>query len=60
MIQFQEIKPNEVPWDLLLLAQPSLKIIQAHLKQGLCHIAKIDREIVGVFVIVQKSEQLND
>ena len=58
MIQFQEIKPNEVPWDLLLLAQPSLEIIQADLKQGLCHVAKMGGEIVGVFVIVQKSEQL--
>ena len=58
MIQFQEIKQNETPWDLLLLAQPSLENIQADLKQGLCHVAKIDREIVGVFVIIQKSEYL--
>ena len=58
MIQFQAVKQNKVPWDLLLLAQPSLKNIQADLKHGLCHIAKIDSEIVGVFVIVQKVEQL--
>ncbi|MGK7951654.1 MAG: GNAT family N-acetyltransferase [Xenococcaceae cyanobacterium] len=58
MIRFQEIKQNEVPWDLLLLAQPSLENIQTDLKQGLCHVAKIDSEIVGVFVIVQKSERL--
>ncbi len=58
MIQFQEIKQNEAPWDLLLLAQPSLENIQIALKHGLCHVAKIDSEIVGVFVIVQKSERL--
>ncbi len=59
MIQFQPItKQNEALWDLLLLAQPSLENIQTDLNQGLCHVAKIDREIVGVFVIVQKSKQL--
>ena len=59
MIQFQPIiKQNEAPWDLLLLAQPSLENIQIDLNQGLCHVAKIDSEIVGVFVIVQKSKQL--
>ncbi|MGK7951657.1 MAG: hypothetical protein AB4368_23425 [Xenococcaceae cyanobacterium] len=47
MIQFQAIKQSEAPWDLLLLAQPSLENIQADLKQGLCHVAKIDSEIVG-------------
>ncbi len=59
MIQFQPIiKQNEAPWDLLLLAQPSLENIQTDLNQGLCHVAKIDSKIVGVFVIVQKSEQI--
>ncbi|MGK7896457.1 MAG: GNAT family N-acetyltransferase [Xenococcus sp. (in: cyanobacteria)] len=59
MIQFQPItKQNEALWDLLLLAQPSLENIQTDLNQGLCHVAKIDREIVAVFVIVQKSKQL--
>ena len=43
MIQFQAIKQNEVPWNLLLLAQPSRENIQTDLKQGLCHVAKIDR-----------------
>ncbi len=33
MIQFQEIEPNEAPWELLLLAQPSSENIQAALKQ---------------------------
>ena len=58
MIQFQAIKQNEVPWNLLLLAQPSRENIQTDLKQGLCHVAKMGSEIVGVFVLVQKSEQL--
>ena len=58
MIQFQEINLNQAPWALLLLAQPSLENIQADLKQGICHVARIDKEIVGVFVLVQKAEQL--
>ena len=58
MIQFQAIKQNKAPWDLLLLAQPSLENIQTDLDRGLCHVAKIDSEIVGVFVLVQKAEQL--
>ena len=58
MIQFQEIKQNEPPWDLLLLAQPSLEKIQTDLKHGLCHVARIGSETVGVFIIIQKSEYL--
>ncbi len=58
MIQFQEIEPNEAPWELLLLAQPSSENIQAALKQGMCHVARIGSETVGVFVLVQKSKRL--
>lgn len=49
------IKPisNEeiIPYDLLEMADPSRKIIEAYLKTGTCFIAKMKSEIFGVFVL---------
>jgi ribosomal protein S18 acetylase RimI-like enzyme len=55
------IKPvysvNEVPMDLLLLADPSEEIINNYLREGECLIAEIDDEVVGVIVIITKDSE---
>ena len=48
IIQLKE----EYPLELLLLADPSEKLIKQYLERGKCYIGKEDREIVGVFVLL--------
>lgn len=57
-IQFQSVQPENAPWDLLLLADPSEKNVKAYLEKGICYIAKIANEIVGEFVLLPKSQQV--
>lgn len=40
------------PMDLLLLADPSEKLIKQYLERGKCYIGEEDGEIVGVFVLL--------
>ena len=40
------------PIELLLLADPSEKLIKQYLEQGKCYIGEEDGEIVGVFVLL--------
>lgn len=39
------------PMDLLLLADPSRKLIERYLQKGQCFIAKMEGEVVGVYVL---------
>lgn len=43
------------PYDLLLLADPSIEAIKQYLSQGECYIASIQQEILGV-IILQKTK----
>lgn len=43
---------EEAPISLLLLADPSLEIIEDYLKRGDCYIAEIDGKVVGVYVLL--------
>lgn len=44
---------NDIPFDLLELADPSRIKINEYLKTGTCYVAKIDSKIVGVLVLNQ-------
>ena len=51
-----EIKklPSEsaLPMDLLLLADPSEKVVKAYIKRGQCYIAEAAGRIIGVYVLL--------
>lgn len=52
-MEIRLLKENEKPpMDLLLLADPSQKIVEEYLKRGACYIAENDYEIVGVYVLL--------
>ncbi|MBO6516771.1 MAG: GNAT family N-acetyltransferase [Bacteroidia bacterium] len=44
---------EEIPFDLLELADPSREQIELYLNTGTCYIAKSDSQVVGVLVLVQ-------
>ncbi len=44
---------KEIPYDLLLLADPSLEIINDYIHRGSCYIATIDNNIVGTYVLIR-------
>ena len=44
-----------LPWDLLLLADPSRELVSAYLANGECYVAQLRGEIVGEFVIMPKA-----
>lgn len=43
---------EKLPMDLLLLADPSPKAVKEYVKRGDCFIAKNDKQIVGVYVLL--------
>jgi ribosomal protein S18 acetylase RimI-like enzyme len=42
-----------VPYNLLLLADPSKKIVDDYLNRGTCYTANLQDEIIGVFVLLK-------
>jgi len=40
------------PMDLLLLADPSRKLVEEYLERGDCYIAEVDNQVVGVYVLL--------
>jgi GNAT superfamily N-acetyltransferase len=40
------------PMDLLLLADPSLTLVEEYVKRGECFVAEIDKQIIGVYVLL--------
>ncbi|KKK36367.1 acetyltransferase [Mesobacillus campisalis] len=43
---------EEPPMDLLLLADPSPKLVQEYIKRGVCFLAESNGEIMGVYVLL--------
>lgn len=43
---------EEAPYDLLLLADPSLSIVKDYVKRGYCYVLEEDQSIVGIFVLL--------
>lgn len=45
--------PEEMPWDLLLDADPSRARVERYLTQALTRIAKLDGAVIGVYVLAR-------
>lgn len=43
---------------LLLLADPSRKLVEAYLGSGTCFVAEMDKRMIGVYVLLQKGPEL--
>lgn len=54
----QALSDDEFPWDLLLSADPSRELVSAYLATGECYLARLDQEIIGVFVVAQKAPDI--
>lgn len=44
---------KEIPYDLLLLADPSIEVINDYVHRGECYAAYINNNIVGAYVIIK-------
>jgi ribosomal protein S18 acetylase RimI-like enzyme len=44
---------EQPPLHLLLLADPSLVLVEAYLKRGQCFVAEVENCIIGVYVLLQ-------
>lgn len=53
-----DLLEGEPPWDLLLTADPSREQIQAYLKDGTCYQASLEEQVIGVFVLLDQSEDI--
>jgi ribosomal protein S18 acetylase RimI-like enzyme len=57
-ITFSTLNSNaSIPYHLLLIADPSKEIVDSYLQQSLIFIAEKDKEVVGVIVLFQLSEE---
>jgi GNAT superfamily N-acetyltransferase len=53
-IEIKRLDNNEgIPYDLLLLADPSIEIINDYINRGDCYGAYVNNNIVGSFVIIR-------
>mgnify|MGYP001454455990 CR=1 FL=1 len=48
---------QEIPYDLLLLADPSKKFIDEYIQRGRCYLAYYNDDIVGEFVLIHTHPQ---
>lgn len=60
LIQIEEASESEVPMDLLLLADPSRKNVEAYLRQSRCFIATLKGQQVGVCIVKQISADAHE
>ncbi|WP_223700619.1 GNAT family N-acetyltransferase [Sutcliffiella deserti] len=52
-MRVRELDVNEIPpIDLLLLADPSRKLIEEYVRRGTCYIAENNKELIGVYVLL--------
>lgn len=52
MIIRKQNKTEELPMELLLLADPSEKIVKEYAARGECFVAELEKKIVGVYVLL--------
>lgn len=52
MIIRKQNKTEELPMELLLLADPSEKIVKEYAARGECYVAEFEKKIVGVYVLL--------
>lgn len=43
---------EKLPMDLLLLAEPSRKVVERYVSRGECFIAEIEQQVIGVYVLL--------
>ncbi|MFX3636937.1 MAG: GNAT family N-acetyltransferase [Candidatus Pristimantibacillus sp.] len=43
---------EQPPMELLLLADPSQKLVEEYMKRGQCYVAEVDAQIIAVYVLV--------
>jgi ribosomal protein S18 acetylase RimI-like enzyme len=46
------------PYELLLLADPSRKLVDEYLSRGICYVATYQQEIVGVLVLIRTRPEM--
>ncbi|MGE7761241.1 GNAT family N-acetyltransferase [Peribacillus sp. NPDC097895] len=46
------------PMHLLLLADPSRELVEEYLRSGTCFVAEMDKQMIGVYVLLQKGPEL--
>ncbi|OZB96232.1 GNAT family N-acetyltransferase [Paenibacillus sp. XY044] len=52
-MQIRKLNANEKPpFGLLLLADPSLKLVEDYLRRGYCFIGSLNDQIIGVYVLL--------
>lgn len=52
-MNIRKLQPNEIPpLDLLLLADPSRKLVEEYVKRGHCYVAEMDSHQIGVYVLL--------
>lgn len=55
----QQLKnKDQIPWNLLLLADPSKKNVQKYLGKGKLYIALIENKIIGEYIILKISKDI--
>lgn len=50
-------KKQEIPFDLLLLADPSRELVEEYIRRGYCYLAYRESELVGEFVLIDTHPQ---
>lgn len=57
-MEIRQLQKNEdVPYDLLLLADPNQALVDAYLKQGNCYVLETNKQIVGCYVLLKTRPQ---
>ena len=56
-IEIQQVSKDKVPWELLLLADPSRNYVTTFLEKGECYIALLNGYIIGEFVLLATSSE---
>lgn len=58
-VQLRPLASQEAtPYDLLLLADPSRKLVDEYLSRGTCFVASYEAEIVGVLVLIRTRPEM--
>lgn len=51
-MNIRRLKEDEtLPWDLLLVADPSRQIVESYVKTGLVYVGEEEGEVIGVYVL---------
>lgn len=51
---------EEIPWNLLLLADPSRELIEKYLPNSNIYLARIDNQIIGVYVLTPLTYNISE